>query len=181
MSAVKTDGSVNSHDGLPSSPRHSHTSSHGRQSSLDHLRPRTSSTSSARRLPAQQSPLDTILASPKYASNSTSACSSPTPQSPQDRPYLTFKLLHPDANLVLRIPRVGLNLVTLRAQVREKFASSSCAVQLESEEAHWGLVYTAPAVDGSAPVTQLIITEEDFSAVLERTSGLEKVALRVVA
>lgn len=179
MSSIKMDATHHSHDGISPSPRHSQGSNgHNRKSSLEMVRPRTSSTSSRRQF--QQSPLDTILASPKYQPSSTaSACSSPSPQSPQDRPYLTFKLLHPEANLVLRAPRVGLSLASLRTQVRDKFAASNCSVQLETEEAHWGLVWTAPASEGSS--TRLLITEEDFVELLERTATLEKVALRIVS
>ena len=175
MTAAKMDSTYHSLDGSTSSPRHSQSSGHTRKSSLDMLRPRTSSASSRRHF--QQSPLDTILASPKYSASSPSACSSPSPQSPMDRPYVTFKLLHPEANLVLRAPRIGLSLASLRTQVRDKFAASNCQVQLENEEAHWGLVWTAPVNEGSA--TRLLITEEDFLDVLERTASLEKVSLRV--
>lgn len=194
MTAVKMEASQ-SHDGLPSSPRHSQQSNHSRHSSLEHLRPRTSSTSSRRgQYPLQQSPLDTILASPKFTSapslpgtpTSSLYCSSPTPQSPQDRPYLTFKLLHPAANLVLRVPRANLTLGVLRSLVRDKFATSSCAMQLggggggAGEDAHWGLAYTTPASEVGPCSTQLVISEEDFLGVLERTASLEKVALRIV-
>lgn len=149
-----------SHDGMPHTPRHS------RNPSLE-SRPRTSSTTSRR-------PLDTILASPKVSS----AGSSPASQAPQDRPYLTFKLLHPEANLVLRVQRVDLSLQSLRSLIRDKFAAESCGVALENEEAHWGLAFNSPP--SSTQSTQLIISEDDFQALLRQTTTLEKISLRVV-
>ena len=149
-----------SHEGMPHTPRHS------RNGSLE-SRPRTSSTTSRR-------PLDTILASPKLSSAGTSPASQP----PQDRPHLTFKLLHPEANLVLRVQRADLSLQSLRALIRDKFAAGSCGVTLENEDAHWGLAFNG--LPGSSQPTQLVITEDDFQAVLEQTSTLEKISLRVV-
>ncbi|KAK4058465.1 hypothetical protein OIO90_000626 [Microbotryomycetes sp. JL221] len=160
-----------SHEGMP------HTPKHRRKGSLEQ-RARTGSTTSRR-------PLDTIIASPKGTS--------PGPTPPIASPsiaggattFVTFKLLHPQANLVLRTTRHELTLQSLRTQIRHKFCSAD--VVLESESAHWGLAYTkdhATTVgngSGEARTTRLIITEEDLRAVLDGVTSSDKLTFRVVS
>ncbi|KAK4053431.1 hypothetical protein OIV83_001597 [Microbotryomycetes sp. JL201] len=112
-----------------------------------HRRNRSSDPRTARR------PLDTILASPLAP--------------PPDR--VTFKLLHPLANVIIRTQRENLTLAKLRSLVREKYDASACGVVLEGD---WGLACASEA-------TRLVITDQDLRAVLGDTQS-DKVALKVV-
>ncbi|KAM0788462.1 hypothetical protein ACM66B_001595 [Microbotryomycetes sp. NB124-2] len=134
-----------SHDGMPHTPKH-------RRNRSSEIGKRASMTG--------RRPLDTILASPL---------------APPANKSVTFKFLHPQANVVIRTSREGLTLSSLRALVRQKYESSACGVVLESESAHWGLAYN------ESSATRLVITEEDFQAVLGSPAQGDKIAFTVVS
>ncbi|GAA6000337.1 hypothetical protein JCM10207_007968 [Rhodosporidiobolus poonsookiae] len=181
-----------SHDGLPHTPRSSGSarSAHGRKSSnegVSHSRSRTgssASTSSRRVLSLSSASLDPILASPAASSAASS------PRCSGSSPSWTFKLLHKDENLILRItksatePDAPLSLDRLRAEVVAKF--KTCGVALPgadgAEPGEWGLGWTSRGAQSpvEAPtVTKLIVGQEDLDRCL-REQERGKVVLKVI-
>ncbi|GAA6017921.1 hypothetical protein JCM11491_001218 [Sporobolomyces phaffii] len=160
-----------SHDGLSHAPRAPLGHKSSLECSTSSGRSRTDSTASRR--------LDSLTASPSAASS----CSSPGIGGPDPRPQWTFKLLHADENVVLRIARDDLSLDRLRIDTRAKFKAAG--VDLSPEGAHWGLSYTdkpGPLLDepfAVAPTSRLIITEHDLEQCLARVAA-GKVTLKVV-
>ncbi|SCZ93533.1 BZ3500_MvSof-1268-A1-R1_Chr6-3g08722 [Microbotryum saponariae] len=170
-----------------------HTPS-GRRPSHE-FRPRaTSSSSSSSLSSSRRLPLDTILASPRAetgiaspasATSTGSAASLWSPSSagvngslpPHERPHVTFKLLHPKSNLVVRVNRSSLTRTALLEQAHAKFAT--VGVHLEGD---WGLLYhvrsSSTASSSQAPV--LIVTDEDLTWVLARSAMVEKISLHVM-
>lgn len=162
-----------SHDSIPSSPRQGHS----RRSSTE-ARSRATSSASSR-----PSPLDLVPGSPLSSSlssaRSTSSATSTPSVRPQDRPTLTFKVLHPECNFNLRVPRAT-TLADLRGQIERKFAAN-CTVRLGGD-VQWALSYTLGRTSGDnvAPA-ELIASEDDFLLALRKTEHLEKVALRIIS
>ncbi|GAA5869420.1 hypothetical protein JCM16303_000461 [Sporobolomyces ruberrimus] len=161
--------SAYSYDGLSRAP----STRHARKSSLEFGTPsshrsRTDSSASRR--------LDSLNASPSAVSNSTGS-SSPGIGSLDPRPKWTFKLLHSDENVVLRIAREDLTLDRLRSDTRAKFKAAG--VDLSDQDAHWGLSYAVKAGGHDDLTTsKLIITQEDLDECLLGVAG--KVTLKVI-
>lgn len=173
-----------SHDGLPHTPRSSGSSAratHVRKSSTDQQcypptpRSRTGSMASSRRVPLHETSLDAILASP----TTSSAASSPRTAGGA-RASWTFKLLHRDENVVLRVSKPvdgsPLPLARLRQDIEAKF--KSCGVRLSDGAGEWGLAWTMRGSGG----TKLLISQDDLNACLcahdESTST--KIVLKVI-
>ncbi|KAI5481554.1 Phox-like domain-containing protein [Pseudohyphozyma bogoriensis] len=101
-----------------------------------------------------------------------------------DRPTVTFKVLHPESNLLIRLPRDGLSLEQLRHQVERKFALSA-GIKLDGEDGQtqWALSYIKNGGRGSDPaaIAELIASEDDFKQALVHTSAQTKVSLRIVS
>ncbi|GAA6057827.1 hypothetical protein JCM3770_004295, partial [Rhodotorula araucariae] len=181
-----------SHDGLPHTPRSSGSSSRatdGRKPSADQQYPptprsRTGSTASSRRVPLHgQGSLDPILASPVPSS----AASSPRTTG-GSRTSWTFKLLHQDENVILRVskpvdgaPTVALG--RLRADIRAKFHACGVVLPGADEQGEWGLAWTTRE-SGVATGTKLIIAQEDLDACLrahdESAIAAGKIVLKVI-
>lgn len=157
-----------SQDGMAHSPRLPH-----RRGSSTDTRSRATSSASSRPSIDFGSPLSSSMSS--FASGANVR--------PQDRPTITFKVLHADSNFVLRVPRT-IKLDELRCTIENNFASS-CSIKLggDAREGQWALSY-APSGRSSGDVTassELVVTEDDFQLALKRTEHLEKVALRIVS
>ncbi|KAM0754791.1 hypothetical protein T439DRAFT_321835 [Meredithblackwellia eburnea MCA 4105] len=168
---------AHSYEGLPVSPRHGH-----RRKGSSETRSRTGSASSMNR-----PPMDAILGSPLSTSSGSSTANSSPLVRPQDRPNVTFKVLHPEANFVLRVPRT-IKLAELRSTIDRKALDCSIKLSGETGEGQWALSYTTLSKTGiemgSSPLhsrSELIITEDEFQLALRRTEHLEKVALRIVS
>ncbi|GAA5946327.1 hypothetical protein JCM3775_007105 [Rhodotorula graminis] len=178
-----------SHDGLPHTPRTSASSSratHARKSSTDQAYPptprsRTGSVASGRRVPLHpQTSLDAILASP----TPSSAASSPRTVG-GTRTTWTFKLLHENENVVLRVAKpvdsASLSLDRLRRDIVVKFKTSGVDLAAAAE---WGLAWTTRAPGGAASGTKLVVSQDDLDECLrahdEATSPSSKVILKVV-
>ncbi|SCV67656.1 BQ2448_5267 [Microbotryum intermedium] len=177
-----------SQDGMPHTPS-------GRRPSYE-FRPRATSASSSSSLSsARRLPLDTVLASPRAetgigspasatSTDSTASLWSPSSAGvngslpPHERPHITFKLLHPKSNLVVRVNRSSLTRTALLEQAHAKFAT--VGVHLEGD---WGLLYhlrsSSTSASPQAPV--LIVSDEDLSWVLARSAMVEKISLHVMA
>ena len=178
-----------SHDGLPHTPRTSASSSratHARKSSTDQAYPptprsRTGSIASGRRVPLHpQTSLDAILASP----TPSSAASSPRTVG-GTRTAWTFKLLHQNENVVLRVAKptdsASLSLERLRRDVELKFKTSGVDLAAAGE---WGLAWTTREPGGAASGTKLVVSQEDLDACLqahdEASAPSSKIVLKVV-
>ncbi|GAA5983114.1 hypothetical protein JCM11641_004917 [Rhodosporidiobolus odoratus] len=190
-----------SQDGLPHTPRsttttsssHSHRSSHSRKSSSDltassssrsrsrsHSHSRTGSIASSRHV---RSSLDPILASPAASS---AASSSPRTSAGGAGKTRTFKLLHRDENVILRLsrtPDVDLDLEHFRSEVEAKFRA--CGVALAEAGGEWGLGWTTKSAASNgdsegALVTKLIVGQEDLERCLKEQEGQGKIVLKVI-
>ncbi|GAA5855744.1 hypothetical protein JCM9279_004054 [Rhodotorula babjevae] len=177
-----------SHDGLPHTPRTSASSSrttHMRKSSTDQAYPptprsRTGSIASGRRVPLHpQTSLDAILASP----TPSSAASSPRTVG-GTRTAWTFKLLHANENVVLRVAKpvdaASLELERLRRDVELKFKTSGVDLAAAGE---WGLAWTVREPSGVASGTRLVVSQEDLDECLrahDEATAPTKIVLKVV-
>ncbi|BGP23303.1 phox-like domain-containing protein [Rhodotorula toruloides] len=192
-----------SQDGLPHTPRSSASSTHrtalqnhARKSSGEPIPPtprsRTGSMTSCRRVPIlSQSSLDPILSSPAGSSNASSPCT----VGGMSGGCWTFKLLHPQENVLLRVSRsalVGekLDLEQLRQDVVAKFKASGVALPGGHDEAagEWGLAWTPRLSSGAGTMgTKLVISQDDLDACLQEhqdavaAGGLAgKIVLKVI-
>ncbi|BGP38470.1 hypothetical protein JCM10449v2_002404 [Rhodotorula kratochvilovae] len=180
-----------SHDGLPHTPRSSGSSvraTHARKSSGEPQYPptprsRTGSTASSRRVPLHgQGSLDPILASPVPSS----AASSPRTAG-GSRTSWTFKLLHQDENVILRVSKPvdgsPVALERLRADIQAKFLACGVVLPGAGEQGEWGLAWTTRE-SGVATGTKLIIAQEDLDACLrahdESAISAGKIVLKVI-
>ncbi|GAA5998303.1 uncharacterized protein JCM10292_001108 [Rhodotorula paludigena] len=181
-----------SHDGLPHTPRTSASSSrvvsHGRKSSTEQplgasTHSRTGSTVSSRR---GRSSLGPILASPAPSSNA----SSPRTIGGGSASW-TFKLLHADENVVLRVAKpvdgetpASLELERLRTEVQIKFKASGVTLPGASDGmGEWGLAWTTRTSGAAPTTTKLIVTQEDLNACLREHGELArpgKVVLKII-
>ncbi|GAA5991916.1 hypothetical protein JCM5350_005815 [Sporobolomyces pararoseus] len=160
--------SAYSHDGLSHTARTGGPSNKSSlESSTSSHRSRTDSTASRR--------FDSITASPSTSTASSSPCIGGL----ESGAKWTFKMLHTDENVVLRIAKEDLTLERLRIDTRAKFKAAG--VDLSDEEAHWGLSYTlkGPFDDFAGPGSKLIVTQSDLDECLANATG--KVTFRVIA
>ncbi|BGP01293.1 hypothetical protein NBRC10513v2_002245 [Rhodotorula toruloides] len=192
-----------SQDGLPHTPRSSASSTHrtalqnhARKSSGEPIPPtprsRSGSMISSRRVPIlSQSSLDPILSSPAGSSNASSPCT----VGGASGGNWTFKLLHPQENVLLRVSRASLvgdklDLEQLRQDVVAKFKASGVALPGGDGEGagEWGLAWTPrPSSGAGAMGTKLVISQEDLDACLQEhqeavaAGGLAgKIVLKVI-
>lgn len=148
---------------------------------------------SCRRAPIlSQSSLDPILSSPAGSSTASSPC---TVGGSSGGGSWTFKLLHPQENVLLRVSRssiIGdkLDLDQLRQDVVAKFKASGVTLPGGDGEGpgEWGLAWTPRASSGSAAMgTKLVISQADLDACLQEhqdanaAGGLAgKIVLKVI-
>lgn len=106
---------------------------------------------------------------------------------PQDRPSITFKILHPTTNLVLKIQRDGISLEGLRNQIERKFLALSPLASLSADSSdnsgikpdrEWEIIHANSIEENEG--NGAINTEEQFQALLIKTLCYEKVAPKIV-
>ncbi|BGO90133.1 hypothetical protein NBRC10512_004071 [Rhodotorula toruloides] len=192
-----------SQDGLPHTPRSSASSTHrtalqnhARKSTGEPVPPtprsRSGSMISSRRVPIlSQSSLDPILSSPAGSSNASSPCT----VGGSNGGSWTFKLLHPQENVLLRVSRASLvgdklDIEQLRQDVVAKFKASGVTLPGGDGECagEWGLAWTPRPTSGAGAMgTKLIISQGDLDACLQEhqdavaAGGLaSKIVLKVI-
>lgn len=144
-------------------------------------RPRGSFSSSSFRISES-----TPASSNRSCSASTTASHASSQRLTPRADYSIFKVLHPDANIVLRVPKAGLTLVELRQQIERKMAQVGVVLPT-AVGSEWSIIYggakgrvSGASTDETAESVERIDSEEEFKLALERTVHLEKVSLRIV-